>query len=467
MKQELLESLIQNLIDGALTQDQFDRLDFELRSTPASMATYLAYVDLDNMMVLELEERHHNLGSVVPIERIIRRQKRRMLRTALLAAAAVVLLSLIGMQLFFIDTTLPPTLAFQTSPGTHFTITHAKAADAEDQSFSQQMEKGSRLQMSHGVVELSFSSGVKSIITGPADITLHEDDVLFLNHGIAWFHVPENAIGFQVKTRNAVVTDLGTEFGVISSNDRLDEVHVFDGKVEVVNRNSLRHKEVITAKHARIVGAAGRLKVTPLRVADFRKSLPTHDIPMIVFQDQFNSEGSGWEIEGKVRFVSGAYEVDSCRINTDGEDDHSGVHFNSEGREISALGNGYMVLGHDSRPAVNAVSTKILVKRGKSYTVYFRYTGSHNSAHRVTASLTLGAETSRTGELQAPEASWKSASFLFIPEASGEAILKFEDTGSSQGAKADLLIDSVVVASRLHHKRSPVDATDSDQRQQE
>ncbi len=467
MKQALLESLIQNLIDGALSQDQFDQLDAELRSNPASMATYLAYVDLDNMMVLELEEKRHNFGSVVPIERIIHRQKKRAFRTALLAAAAVVLLSLIGMRLFFIDTTRPPTLAFQTCPGTHFTITHDQAADAEDQSLSQQMEKGSRLQISHGVVELSFASGVKSIITAPADVTLHEDDVLFLNHGIAWFHVPENAIGFQVKTPNVVVTDLGTEFGVISSNDRLDEVHVFDGKVEVVNRNSLRHKEVLTAQHARMVGAAGRLKATPLRVADFRKSLPTQDIPMIVFQDQFDSEGSGWLVEGKARFVSGAYEVNSCRINTDGEDDHSGFHFNNEGREISALGNGYMALGHDARPSGNAVFTKISVERGKSYTVYFRYTGSHNSAHRVTASLTLGTETSGTGELQAPDALWKSASFTFIPDTSGEAVLKFEDTGSSEGASADLLIDSVVVTSRLHHKRSPVDAPHSNGLQQE
>ena len=443
MNQEEFHQALSRLADRDISPELFQKLEEYLLESEEARNDYREFMHLQSLIGLEINV-HHGQQKVVPIERIISRQKRRALKVAVLSAAAIFLIGLVTMRLFFVSEK-EPTLVFKISPETQFAITHSGLND--DDPTGQIMENGSRIQISHGVVELNFSSGVKSIITAPADLTLHDDDVLFLNHGVAWFHVPENAIGFQVKTRDVIVTDLGTEFGVISSNDRLDEVHVFDGEVEVLNLNSLKHKELLVAKQARIAGAAGRLKSTPLRVVDFRKSLPTRNIPTLVFQNQFNSGGREWRVEGNARFVAGVYEGDNCPINTEGEDDHSGLHFDVEGHETPAFEKFFAALGHEGRPPLNRISTRISVVKGKTYNVYFRYTGSRNGTQRVTASLILGKETSSTGQLSAPNAEWTSASFSFTPKSSGEAVLKFEDTGSSQGAYSDLLLDSVLVTS--------------------
>ena len=377
------------------------------------------------------------------MERIIRRQKRRTLRVSLIAAAALLIISLITMRLFFVAEK-EPTLAFVTSPGTQFAITHSKSHDTLE---GMVMEKGSRLQVSHGVVELNFSAGVKAIVSAPADLTLHNDNALFLNHGVAWFRVSPKAIGFQVKTPDMQVTDLGTEFGIISSHNTLDEVHVFDGKVEVINLNSLKHKELLVAKQARIAGPAGRLKATPTRTADFRKKLPIRHLPTIVFQDQFNSGRAAWIARGSVDFAKGDYASSTCKINTSGKDDHSDVHFDHEGKEIPAQGKSFVALGNVNTLPVNTISTTIPVIAGKTYTIYFRYAGSHNDKQRIMGTMSIGSESASTGRLEAPDKAWASASFTFSPKTSGEAILKFEDTGSSEGERSDPLLDSVLVTS--------------------
>ncbi len=88
-------------------------------------------------------------------------------------------------------------------------------------------------------MELEFASGVRGIVRGPADLTLQREDLLDLANGTAWFEVPADAVGFKVNTPDLILTDLGTEFGIISESNFLDEVHVFDGKVEVRNRYGL------------------------------------------------------------------------------------------------------------------------------------------------------------------------------------------------------------------------------------
>jgi hypothetical protein len=81
-----------------------------------------------------------------------------------------------------------------------------------------------------------------------------------------------------------VLTDLGTEFGLLSKPDSLAEVHIFTGKVEVLSRRGLKRSEVIEAGQARIAGPAGRWKGTAPRSDHFLTKLPDK-VPVLIEAD--------------------------------------------------------------------------------------------------------------------------------------------------------------------------------------
>ncbi|MBT8044468.1 MAG: FecR domain-containing protein, partial [Verrucomicrobiae bacterium] len=226
------ESYLSRVLENDLSAEEFAEFERHLASSPEARAQYLDAVDVHNLLDLSLQAKiptQRGISNVVDVQRIIGKQRRKSMRIAAMSAAAIFVIGLACLG-FFMVKERPPALAFNTSPGTDFTLTHSKdASEAEGRI----MEAGSRLHLTTGTVELSFASGVRSIVKAPADITLHQDDTLFVNQGTAWFEVPENAIGFTVKSKELTAVDLGTEFGVIVKPNDYDEVHVFKGKVRV------------------------------------------------------------------------------------------------------------------------------------------------------------------------------------------------------------------------------------------
>lgn len=295
MTPEAFQNALSALLDNDLTPEQFTELEQYLQASQQARAQYLEYVDLHNVLDLELAPRkviQPGTSNVVPIDRIIRRQNRRSRRMALFAAAAVLTLGLITMKLFFVDSTQPPALAFTTSPGTQFTISHTDSGEQAPANLT--MAKGSRLQLSQGTVELTFGSGVKSIVMAPADLTLHDDDQLYLREGVAWFHVPEGAEGFQVNTQDLNIVDLGTKFGVIAHPDQHDEVHVLKGKVEVTSQRLRKKSATLTAGQSRQADPVGRLRSIPSTPSRFLTNLPK-TLPHICwsFDQEYGFQASG------------------------------------------------------------------------------------------------------------------------------------------------------------------------------
>lgn len=120
-----------------------------------------------------------------------------------------------------------------------------------------------------------FSSGVRCVLQAPADVTLGSEDLLRVGTGQAWFHVPQPAAGFRVETAGILVTDLGTEFGVVSRADGRDEVHVFRGKVAIEARTGKRANEMLAGGAARVVSDSGSFAEIEPRPGRFLATLPT------------------------------------------------------------------------------------------------------------------------------------------------------------------------------------------------
>jgi len=92
---------------------------------------------------------------------------------------------------------------------------------------------GNLISIDSGLVELSYPSGVKVLLEGPAiyQPTCHESGML--NFGKLVASVPPGAEGFTIDYNGGKVVDIGTEFGIDVKENGDTEVGVFDGLVEM------------------------------------------------------------------------------------------------------------------------------------------------------------------------------------------------------------------------------------------
>jgi len=297
------ESSAFRLLDGDLPQEKLAELEEHLESSAEARKRFLEFAELHSVLELELSSPvsvHLGSSEVVPVERLIARQQRRIFRWSAVAAASVVLISAAILRLVMAPEH-EALLSYRVAQDSILSVTHS--SNSEEEPAPGTLAKGSRLILDQGTVELTLSSGVVSIVEAPADLSLKEEDRVQLAKGAAWFQVPKGAEGFQVQTPDVLVTDLGTEFAVISTDTALDEVHVFKGSVRAENRNGLKKSEILMAGDARLVGPAGRLNPTPVRADGFLTALPS-SLPHVhmsfdsIEGDQLSVTGSHPDVSG-------------------------------------------------------------------------------------------------------------------------------------------------------------------------
>ena len=268
MNRRELEQSIQELFEGEITSDRLDALRHVLRESPEARELYLDYAELHS----DLGYRASGLDAVhvISMDKVVERSRAKVIKNSLISACAAVFLGMVVMAVF-ISHSDKPAVSLAVTPGSQFKIQHS--ADGKDSTDNRSMKPGSRLVLQTGSVELNFSTGVRGIIKAPADALLRAENLLELSHGTVWLEVPPQAVGFKVDTPDFLLTDLGTEFGIISDPDYHDEVHVFSGKVQVRPRD---HSEdtILLAGEARFADEAGQWKEIPLRLDRFLEELP-------------------------------------------------------------------------------------------------------------------------------------------------------------------------------------------------
>ncbi|MEP4078663.1 LamG-like jellyroll fold domain-containing protein [Haloferula sp.] len=297
------ESSVFRMLDGELPQEGLAELQGYMASSAEARKLYLEYVELHNVLDLELAIPavvQPGTSDVVPVKRLVARQQRRIFRWSAVAAAALVVLTGVLFRLVLAPES-ESLLSFRVANDSILRVNHSTSGDEAPAPGT--LAKGSRMVLDQGTVELTLRSGVVAIVEAPAELTLKEEDRLQLSLGEAWFEVPKGAEGFQVQTPDVLVTDLGTQFGVISTDSALDEVHVFKGKVRVENLHGLKESELLTGGEARLVGPAGRFNSIPVRSDEFLTTLPD-SLPHVhlafdsIEGDQLGVSGSHPDVPG-------------------------------------------------------------------------------------------------------------------------------------------------------------------------
>ena len=93
---------------------------------------------------------------------------------------------------------------------------------------------GRKYAMASGLMEITYGTGAKVILQGPVTYEVESKNGGFLPIGKLTGKVEnDTAKGFTVRTPTAIVTDLGTEFGIEVNKAGDTTSHVFRGSVEV------------------------------------------------------------------------------------------------------------------------------------------------------------------------------------------------------------------------------------------
>lgn len=91
--------------------------------------------------------------------------------------------------------------------------------------------KGERILLEKGLAQIDFFGGASVSLSGPAEIELVSRDSAVLHGGRIKADVPPAARGFEIKTADVSLLDLGTSFGLAVGEEGGVDLVVFDGEV--------------------------------------------------------------------------------------------------------------------------------------------------------------------------------------------------------------------------------------------
>lgn len=97
----------------------------------------------------------------------------------------------------------------------------------------QSVRAGDHFEVSSGLIRMDFKNGAVAAIEAPLKVTILSGMEIHLQSGRLNAWCPDSAHGFKVRTSTAVLTDLGTSFGISASEQGKSEFIVLDGLVEV------------------------------------------------------------------------------------------------------------------------------------------------------------------------------------------------------------------------------------------
>lgn len=280
-----LEKTMFRMLDGELSASEADALETDLIASPEARVHWKRLAAIHSAL-----ETHHSAASaiegapVVPIERVIARQRLRLVKASLAAAAAVMLMAAGTLWMINASEAHSGAASLRLAANSVYALSHPESGKIS----SNTLDEGSTLSLDHGVAELRLPHDVRAMIEAPARVSIIDGRTLQMDFGHAFFEVKSAAgEGFTVVTPRQRIVDLGTAFGVVARPGAPSvELHVFDGRVRVDAPDGGRGETVAAGQSVRLEGnrVAEPLAGAP---ASFLRELPERIETL--FSDDFSN----------------------------------------------------------------------------------------------------------------------------------------------------------------------------------
>jgi hypothetical protein len=219
MKPEEQYRLMDELLDGAISETDFLRLEAEMLIDPLARQAYYDRVALTASLQAFAVEQPSTYRP---------NKWQRAAKPALAAAAALVALA--GVVFW----PRREAVADVEASAAGFAVISSQA-NAEWGSVA--LKNGDLLpagsvKLKAGLAKVEVFSGVTLVVEGPAEFEMLSPMEMRLTAGKLRAHVPEAARGFRARAADGDVVDLGTEFAMHVRPGTNSELHVLDGEVE-------------------------------------------------------------------------------------------------------------------------------------------------------------------------------------------------------------------------------------------
>ncbi|MEO7100827.1 MAG: hypothetical protein ABI162_15810 [Luteolibacter sp.] len=241
--------LIQQILDGSISQSAFAAFQQRMRGEPELAKLYAEYALLNHSLCEEFEGQKWTGGTSVKSVRVFP------LILIGLAAAAVVALLMVSKK------SIGQTQASQPVAKTAFSadaVWNVEGVSKTGENFVSMMP-GAKLHLQQGQVNIVLGNSATALIEGPSTLTVVSGKTMDLAEGRGRFHVVNPGGGLKVTAPSLTAVDLGMDFGIDASPGKSSELHVMEGKVRMLPKGR-EPGEVLSAGEAARVSDAGQIE---------------------------------------------------------------------------------------------------------------------------------------------------------------------------------------------------------------
>lgn len=265
-------TLIGQAMDGTITEKEFDRLQQLLRNDPKALAHYCQQSEIHGRLTWEL--------SGAPAD-ALGQPKKSFLRPVLIPMAAA-----LTVGLFTYAVMRPTPVAEEGSIASIAETLGTKSNIARiTNSLDAVWEEGSRpvgswiqpdtLNLVSGKAEVTFDSGARVLLEGPASLQTNSAHHAKLLAGRGIVHIPDSASGFYLETPVNTFNNPNCSFA-LSVDDTTTEVHVLEGSLDTMPKNSTTESTTLAANQSLRFDSNEALPMQSLMmdVSQLKKELP-------------------------------------------------------------------------------------------------------------------------------------------------------------------------------------------------
>jgi hypothetical protein len=277
MEEHEVNRLLNRLIDGSISREDFTRIQAAMRVNPEVRAEYYDLIGVDLMLSERYEVPTHISVQAKTMDDhwLVRQSKRKMITGVAWAAAACILLSVGGFMIF---RDRQPAATLTASVDCSYSI------DGTPRSITT-LKKDEVLTVDTGVMSMAIGTHVEACVEGPAKVRLiaHEGK-LEIQEGSVFLQILPGGKGFEVHTPAGIIRDIGTKFGVHVAASGTVETHVTAGTVEIDRDNGEQPRQIRAGESA-VWTRGGTIRGGRYATGRFIQSLPWEDT---VFADDFD-----------------------------------------------------------------------------------------------------------------------------------------------------------------------------------